>query len=201
MAIKNIIFDFGNVFIEWNPRNLFRKLVPEQELETFMQTVWRDEWNDNLDRGVLLADNMRDMLAKYPQHSKYIIAYHERWVESLGAANKDTIALLADLQAAGYATYGLSNWSAETFPIARKAHPFFDTLNGIVVSGEENVCKPDLRIYNILLERYHLQPAECVFIDDRQENIDAAQRLGISTILFKDAAQARTALKSLGVLG
>ncbi|GHT13516.1 haloacid dehalogenase [Bacteroidia bacterium] len=200
MAIKNIIFDFGNVFIDWNPRYLFRKMIPAQELENFMQTVWHDEWNDNLDSGISLADNMKNMQAKYPQHSQYIAAYHERWAESLGEVNKDTVALLADLQAAGYATYGLSNWAAETFPLARNANPFFETLDGIVVSGYEKVCKPDPRIYNILLERYHLQAQESVFIDDRQENIDTAQRLGIATILFKNVEQVRAALTGMGVL-
>ncbi|GHU95669.1 hydrolase [Bacteroidia bacterium] len=194
MTIKNIIFDFGNVFIEWDPRNLYRKLVPAQELETFMQTVWKDEWNNNLDCGISLADNMKNMQEKYPQHSVYIVAYHQRFLESLGEVNKGTLALLADVQAAGYATYGLTNWSAETFAIVRKEHPFFETFNGIVISGEENVCKPDPRIYKILLQRYGLLPQECVFIDDRQDNVEAAQGLGIATILFKNAEQARTEL-------
>jgi 2-haloacid dehalogenase len=118
----------------------------------------------------------------------------------LGDENKDSIALLAQLQEAGYATYGLSNWSAESFSVTRKAHPFFDSFNGIVISGEEKVCKPAPKIYAILLKRYKLLPEQSVFIDDRQENLDTAKEMGIATILFTSAAQVREELKSMGVL-
>ncbi|MDR1417308.1 MAG: HAD family phosphatase [Prevotellaceae bacterium] len=199
-SLKSIIFDFGNVLIEWDPRRIFRDMVPAEELENFMQNVWKDEWNNSLDSGVSLADNEQSMKAKYPQHSRYIAAYHARWYESLGDENVESVALLTQLQNAGYATYGLSNWSAETFPIVRKAHPFFNSFDGIVLSGEEKVCKPTPQIYAILLERYKLHPAQCAFIDDRQENLDAAKEMGITPILFTSAAQAREALKRLGVL-
>jgi 2-haloacid dehalogenase len=189
--IKNIIFDFGNVFIEWNPRWIFRQIIPDNELDNFMQTVWRDEWNDNLDSGISFVENERMLTEKYPQHKKYITYFHQHWYDSLSEENPESVALLAEVQQAGYATYGLSNFPAETFPPTMEAHPFFKTLKGIVLSGREKVCKPDLRIYQILLERYHLFPEECVFIDDRQVNLDAAQRLGIETILFRTAEQTR----------
>jgi 2-haloacid dehalogenase len=195
--MKALIFDFGNVFIGWNPRNIFRSVVPEEALDSFMQTVWSEDWNNNLDRGVTFADNLKNLQAQYPQHSRYIAAFHEHWYDSLGEENAESLALLADLQRAGYPTYGLSNWSAETFPATRKAHPFFDTFQGIVLSSEVKVCKPDPRIYRILLERYHLNPAQCVFIDDRQENIDTARELGIATVLFRSAAQVREELYQL----
>ncbi|MDR3329258.1 MAG: HAD family phosphatase [Prevotellaceae bacterium] len=197
--VKNIIFDFGNVFIEWDPRRIFRQIVADGELDSFMQSVWSEDWNDTLDRGVSLADNEKNLHAKYPQHSRYIAFFHEHWYDSLGEVNRDSVALLADLQRAGYATYGLSNWSAETFPVVRKRHPFFDMLNGIVISGEEKVGKPDPRFYQILLDRYRLDPPACAFIDDRQDNIDTAQRLGIRTVLFTTAAQVRRELSAMGV--
>jgi 2-haloacid dehalogenase len=198
--IKNIIFDFGNVFIEWNPRRIFIKILPVGAIDNFMQTVWRDEWNNNLDSGITFVENEKLLLEKYPQHSEYITCFHEHWHESLGKENQGSITLLTDLRTAGYATYGLSNWSAETFPPTRKAHPFFNMLTGIVLSGEEKVCKPDTQIYKILLERYQLRPEESVFIDDRQENLDAAQKLGIHTILFQTAEQVREDLKGKGIL-
>ncbi|MDR1022878.1 MAG: HAD family phosphatase [Prevotellaceae bacterium] len=199
-SYKNIIFDFGNVLIEWDPRKIFRSMVPAEELEDFMQNVWKDEWNGNLDSGVSLADNERAMKKKYPQHSRYIAAYHARWYESLGNENIGCVALLALLQYTGYAIYGLSNWSAETFPVARKGHPFFDSFDGIVLSGEEKICKPNPQIYAILLKRYKLHPEQCVFIDDRQENLNTAKEMGITPILFTSAAQLRKELKRLGVL-
>ncbi|MDR1610731.1 MAG: HAD family phosphatase [Candidatus Symbiothrix sp.] len=200
--IKNIIFDFGNVFIEWNPRWIFQPIIPEKDLDRFMQTVWRDEWNGNLDSGISFVENEQILSAKYPQHKEYITWFHQHWYDSLSEENQESIALLADAQQAGYATYGLSNWSAETFPSTIEAHPFFKTLCGIVLSGEEKVCKPEPGIYQILLERYQLIPEECVFIDDRQENLDTAQKLGIETILFQTAGQVRECLRSkrLGVV-
>lgn len=197
---ENIIFDFGNVLIDWNPRRIFQKIVPAEELESFMRSVWKEEWNNNLDSGISFADNERNLKKKYPQHSKYIAAFHAHWRNGLGEENKESIALLAHLQSAGYATYGLSNWSAETFPTAREAHPFFNSFDGIVLSGEEKVCKPNPKIYAILLKRYNLLPEQCVFIDDRQENLDTAKELGITTILFTSAEQVREALKTQGLL-
>jgi 2-haloacid dehalogenase len=198
--IKNIIFDFGNVLIEWNPRRIFRRILPENELDKFMKTVWREEWNNNLDSGLSFADNEKQLQAKYPQHSQYITYFHKHWYDSLGEENRESLALLSGLQKAGYSTYGLSNWSAETFPPAKTAHPFFNTLTGIVISGEEKICKPDPEIYQILLERYQLTPEECVFIDDRQENLDTAAQIGIETILFQTAQQVRKALKNLQLI-
>jgi 2-haloacid dehalogenase len=198
--IKNIIFDFGNVLIEWDPRRIFQKILPAEELDSFMRNVWRMEWNDNLDRGVSFADNERNLKKKYPQHSEYIAAFHAHWYASLGEENGESIVLLAHLQKSGYATYGLSNWSAETFPVTRKAHPFFSSFTGVVISGEEKVCKPAPQIYAILLERYKLFPEQCVFIDDRQENLDTAKEMGITTILFTSAAQVRKDLERTGVV-
>jgi 2-haloacid dehalogenase len=198
--IKNIIFDFGNVFIEWNPRRIFRQIISEKDLDNFMQTVWNEEWNNNLDKGITFAENEKILSEKYPQHSEYITYFHAHWYESLGEENPESLALLAGLQQAEYATYGLTNWSAETFPPTVEKHPFFHTFTGIVLSGEEKVRKPDPKIYQILLERYRLLPEECVFIDDRQENLDTAHESGIETILFENAGQVRNDLKKKGVL-
>lgn len=197
--IKNIVFDFGNVFISWNPRWIFEQIVPGNELDSFMQTVYRDEWNNNLDSGLTFAENEQVLWAKYPQYKEYITFFNQHWCDSLTDENPESVALLAEVQQAGYATYGLSNWSAETFPTTMEAHPFFKTLTGIVLSGIEKVCKPDLRIYQILLERYGLRPEECVFIDDRQENLDTARELGFETVLFRTAKQVRAELKRMGV--
>jgi 2-haloacid dehalogenase len=165
-----------------------------------MQNVYSEEWNNNLDKGATFAENEKILCEQYPQHSGYIKLFHRHWYESLGEENLESVALLADLQKAGYKTYGLSNWSAETFPPTGKAHPFFNTLDAILLSSEVNVCKPHPEIYKILLKRYRLLPNESVFIDDRQENVDAAKRLGIHGILFQTAQQVREDLKGLNVL-
>jgi 2-haloacid dehalogenase len=197
--IKNIIFDFGNVFIEWNPRRIFSRIFQKEELDNFMQNIWNEDWNNNLDSGITFAGNRKILRAKYPQYSGYIDYFHEHWYESLGEENQESLAILLGLQQAGYATYGLTNWSAETFPPTVKKHPFFHSFTGIVLSGEEKVRKPDPEIYQILLKRYHLLPEESVFIDDRQENLDTARKLGIGTILFKTAGQVRNDLTKKGI--
>jgi len=197
--IRNIIFDFGNVFIEWDPRRIFKQTVPAERLEGFMQTVWREEWNNNLDQGMSFADNGKRLSVEEPQHGEYIRFFHEHWYDSLGDENPESLAILRELNSAGYHTYGLSNWSAETFPPTRKAHPFFNELHGIVISGEVGVCKPNPEIYRILLNRYNMQPEECVFIDDRQENLLPAHRMGMATVQFRSAAQVRQELKKLKI--
>jgi 2-haloacid dehalogenase len=200
MSIKNIIFDFGNVFIEWNPRNIFSKAYSDEEVEYIMQNVYNEEWNNNLDRGITFVENEKSLCFSYPHHSEYIKVFHQYWFASLGDENPDSVTLLADLQKSGYRTYGLSNWSAETFPPTCQAHPFFNTLDGIVLSSEVKVCKPNSEIYQILLERYGLLPEESVFIDDRLENVDTAKSLGIHAILFRTAQQVRKDLNNLGIL-
>ncbi|MDR0573313.1 MAG: HAD family phosphatase [Tannerella sp.] len=194
--IKNIIFDFGNVFIGWNPCNIFRKAYSDEKAEYILKNVYREAWNNSLDRGLTFVENEKKLCAEYPHLSEYIRVFHKHWYESLGEENPESIALLTDLQQEGYRTYGLSNWSSETFPPTRKAHPFFNTFDGILLSSEVKVCKPDPAIYKILLEHYQLQAAESVFIDDRQENLDGATEAGIASILFQTAEQVRQELKN-----
>ncbi|MDR1974074.1 MAG: HAD family phosphatase [Bacteroidales bacterium] len=188
--IKNIIFDFGNVLIDWNPRYLFSKLFDTKDkLDNFMNNEWSsEEWNDPLDRGGTLEDTKNVMLAKYPHLEREINAYYTRYYETIGSPFYQTVELLYDLQKAGYATYGLTNWSNETFSVVRKDLHFFDTFDGIVVSGIERTTKPDSNIYKILLNRYNLVPEESIFIDDREQNLIPARALGIKTLLFTDAA-------------
>jgi len=192
--LRHIIFDFGNVFIEWNPRRIFRKVYSEKETEYIMQHVWSEDWNNNLDRGVTFTENEKHLCAAYPHCSEYVNVFHRHWYESLGEVNPESVALLSDLQRAGYKTYGLSNWSAETFPLTVEKHPFFRTFNGIVLSSDFGICKPDPEIYRILLKRYRLQADECAFIDDRQKNVETARRLGIRGIVFQTAKQVREEL-------
>ncbi len=198
--IKNIIFDFGNVFIGWDPRKAFHGMIPPEDMERFMRETWRDEWNNNLDSGITLADNARRMCEKYPASAAYVTRYHERWRDTLGPVHADSVALLADVKRAGLRAYGLSNWSAETFPIVRPDLPFLDMLDDIVISGEVRLCKPDPAIYTLLLSRNNLRPEESVFIDDRADNVAGAENVGIIGIRFHTAAQVRAELENLGAL-
>jgi 2-haloacid dehalogenase len=196
-----VIFDLGAVLIDWNPRYLYRSLIDDPaEMERFLAEVTTQAWNHEQDRGRRWADAVAELVERHPAHAELIRAYHERWPEMLGEQLHETVDLLAELRDAGVALYALTNWSAETWPIAVDRYPFLAWFRGIVVSGEVGVAKPDAGIYEVLGERYGVVPAESVFIDDQPANVEAARRLGFRAIRFTDAASARRELVVLGLL-
>ena len=168
-------------------------------METFLATVCTPEWNRQQDTGRPWSEAIATLIAEHPDQRELIIAYWERWPETLGDAIEPTVEVLADVRAAGVPVYALSNWSAETFPLARPRYPFLDWFDGIVISGEVRAAKPDRRIYEALLERHDLRPETVVFIDDVAENVAAAEALGIRSIRFTDAAALRRELAGLGL--
>ena len=121
--------------------------------------------------------------------------YHDNWIRMMGSDVEGMYDLLSELKSKGYSLYGLSNWCDETFVQVKDLYGIFKLLDGMVISGFEKVCKPDPRIFHILFERYGLDPAESVFVDDRQENLDGAAAVGMETVLFKDAARLREDLE------
>ena len=181
--IRNVIFDFGGVLIDWNPRYLYRKwFSTEEEMEYFLGNICTLEWNSMQDAGRPAAEAMETLAGQYPEFAEPINMYYTRWDEMIGGEIRENTDWLKKIKAEGYKVYGLTNWSAETFPRVRSEYGFFDLLDGIVVSGEEHVIKPDPRIYQTLLTRYGLTPSECLFLDDNQVNVDAAIRLGINAL-------------------
>jgi 2-haloacid dehalogenase len=146
------------------------------------------------------VEAVAELVARYPAQADLIRAYRERWEETLGSPIDGSVAILGELRAAGRPLYGLTNWSHETFPLARARFPFFDWFDGIVVSGEEKLIKPDPRLYVRLLERYRVDPARAVFIDDSPNNVEAAAALGIHAIHFRSPPALRDELTALGVL-
>jgi len=200
MKIENIIFDFGRVLVDWNPRHLYRDyFASEEEMEHFLHTVCTDEWNVEQDRGRSLAEGTRILQDKFPQYHSLIALYYGKWEVMLKSDIPGTVSLLYRLKEK-YGIYGLTNWSAETITIAYARHPFFKDFDGIVVSAEEKVTKPDQRIYRILLERYHLTAEGCLFIDDNLQNIEAARELGMIAIHFINPEQLEADLIALSVL-
>lgn len=196
-AIDTIVFDLGGVLVDWNPRYLYRKLLPESQIEWFLEHVCHGEWNDAQDAGRSFAEAIQEATARHPEYEKYIRAYHERWEEMLGGAKQDTVRLLEEIKAAGFRVYALSNWSHETFPVAERLYPFLKLFDGKVVSGFERVKKPDPRIFEILQDRFRVEPARAIFIDDVEKNIRAANELGYGTIHFHTAEAARSVLRQL----
>ncbi len=184
-GVKNVVFDFGGVLIDWNQRYLYRKVfASEEEMEWFLANVCTGEWNARQDAGRPFAEGIAEAKAQYPQYSEQIEMFWSRWIEMVGGEIQENTDWLRRLKAEGYGIYGLTNWSAETLPQVMESYDFFSLFDGIVVSGEEHLLKPDPRIYRVLLNRYHLNPAECLFIDDNPQNVAAAKRIGMWGLTF-----------------
>jgi len=200
MKIENIIFDFGGVLVDWNPRHLYRNyFANEADMEHFLNTVCNDEWNIEQDRGRSLADGTRILQEKIPEYHDLIALYYGQWETMLKCEIPETVALMYELKER-YGVYGLTNWSGETITIAYARYAFFKDLDGIVVSSEEKLIKPDKRLYQILLNRYALKAESCVFIDDNLRNVKAAEELGMAAIHFINPQQLKADLSTLGVL-
>lgn len=194
--LKNIIFDFGGVLVDWNPRYLYDKYFGDEERsEWFLNNICLYSWNLQMDGGKPFAEGVSELQAQHPEWKEAIAIYHTRWVEMMGGEVEGTADLLRRLKAAGYKIYGLTNWSAETFPMIRDTYPVFGEFDGIVVSGEEHLLKPDAAIYRCLLDRYALIPAESIFIDDNEANVAAALDLGLEAHRFLSAAELERSLR------
>lgn len=198
--IKNIVFDFGGVLIDWNPVYLYREVFEtEEEMHYFLSHICRYDWNLKQDAGRPIAEATREMQEQHPEYAEEIGYYYGRWDEMLGGTIEKNVRLVEPLKAR-YRVYGLTNWSAETLPLAIKRYDFFSLLDGIVVSGEEKIVKPDPALYRILLERYGLKAEESLFIDDNAANIETAQILGFHTVHLTPDMDLEAFLKEQGIL-
>jgi len=196
-----VTFDLGGVLIDWNPRYLYQKLFDDEaEMERFLAEVTTQEWNAAQDAGRPWSEAVEVLTAKFPDHRDLIDAYHTRWPEMLGEAIHGTVAILDELRARGVRLYALSNWSAETFPVALERYPFLGWFDGIVISGEVGAAKPDVRIFQELIDRHEIEPSETVFVDDNEPNVTAAAAMGFIALRFHDAERLREDLEGLGLL-
>lgn len=199
MTAQAVVFDFGGVLIEWDPRRLYRKIFRnEADMEYFLKNVCTPEWNLSLDRGKPFKQAVAERIALFPEYADEIRAFDDRWEEMRGNAIAENVALLRRL-AKRYPVYGLTNWSEEKFALTKPKFDFFDVFDGIVVSGVEKEVKPEPRIFQILLERYGLKADECVFVDDSQPNIDTAKKLGFAAFRFTTPEKLIADLKTAGV--
>jgi len=199
--IKNVVFDFGGVLVDWNPHHLYDKYFGSSEKATwFLENICRYSWNLQMDKGKLFSEGVAELQAIYPEWSEAIGIYHTRWIEMMGGEVEGTPDLLRRLKAAGYRVFGLSNWSMETFPLVRDEFPIFKELEGKVISGEELMVKPEPEIYHCLFERYSLVPEESVFIDDNADNVAGAKAVGMKAVQFVGAqALERTLSEEYGL--
>ena len=177
MTTDTIIFDLGAVLIDWNPRHLYRKIFSdESRMEWFLANICTGAWNEEQDAGRSFSEATRMLIEQHPDQETEILAFWHRWEEMLGGPIQGTVDILKEIRELNrYKVLALTNWSAETFPIALQRYDFLGWFDGIVMSGEEKTRKPFPGFYRILLDRYAVKPAQALFIDDSARNIEGGK--------------------------
>jgi 2-haloacid dehalogenase len=202
MTIKTIIFDLGGVLIDWNPEYLYLDIFEGDrvKMNAFFEQVCTMDWNENQDAGYPLSKATEDRIALFPEYETLIKIYYGRWEEMLGEAITGSVQILKKLiNDPKFRVVALTNWSAETFPIALKRFDFLHWFEGIVVSGTEKTRKPYPEIYQITLDRFNIAPSETLFIDDNLRNIKGAEALGINGIHFSTPEKLITDLNNFKI--
>jgi len=201
-GISAIVFDFGGVLMDWDPRHLYRKLFCSDEaaMEEFLATVCTAEWIRQQDMGLPVADAVAQLARRFPDHAPLIEAYDKRWQEILAGPIEDSVTVLADLWERNVPLFGLTNLPGEKFPALMKRLNFIDWFEAVVVSGVVGFAKPDPQIYTYLLQTYRLIPESTLYIDDVAENVEGAKALGLATLHFVSSAKLRNDLVDLGLL-
>lgn len=192
---KNIIFDFGNVLVEWHPERVYGEYFgDEAKAWWFLQHVTDMNWRQRIDRGESQDACIEELQGRFPEYREAIVLYRDRWREMLTGEMPGMRELLTELKDTGYEIYGLTNWSMETFPEARRHFSILQMIDRYVVSAAEGYVKPDPQLFQVLLDRYHLQADDCIFVDDNPDNVAAACQMGMKGIVFGGAENLRKEL-------
>ena len=194
--IKNIIFDYGNVLVDWNPAYLFLPVFDgdEEKCRFFTDNVCNREWFTRMDRGESMDTCVAELQKVYPQYADAVAMFRDRWFEMCNGEIPGMLEIIQDLKAKGVGVYGLTNWPAETFPEARRRFKTLASIDKYVVPSSVKLAKPEPEIFQLLLSKYNLKADECVFIDDRKDNVNTAIRLGMSGIVYPGSAEELTPL-------
>lgn len=199
--IKNIIFDFGGVLVDWNPHYLFDKYFNDiEESNYFIENVCTTEWNAEMDGGKPFEQAVRERSEMFPKYAEALKLYQTNWMDTMGEEIPGMYNLIKSLKTNGFPViYGLTNWSAETFPTVQKTYRIFSLIDNIVVSGEVKQLKPNPEIFLTLLNKYNLKAEESLFIDDNLKNVEGAKTVGINAIRFENAQKLKEELKALNI--
>ncbi|MBN8808520.1 MAG: HAD family phosphatase [Sphingomonas sp.] len=197
---SSVIFDVGRVLFDWDLRFLYERLIPEDAaLDAFLRNVVTTQWHFQHDAGRPFAETSAELTALYPHHAELIAALGPRFNETNRAMMPGMEALVAELDAAGVPLYAITNFSGEFFPPFRaKWAAVFDRFRDVVVSGDEKLMKPDAGIYHLALDRFGLDAAQAIFVDDNAANVAGAEAVGMHAVLFTGEPRLRADLRRLG---
>ena len=177
------LFDLGGVFFDWDPNHFYKNVFENiEEREFFLLEVCNDQWNVQQDAGRSIAEAELELIPKFPHYEKEIKMYYKNHRKMIRGVFEEAVDTLKKLKDKNYECYVLSNWSAETFAGMTDDYPFLKLFDGLLISGEDKLMKPDSAIYELAKNRFNLNPEETIFIDDKLENIDAAQKMNFKTI-------------------
>ena len=199
--IKTIVFDLGGVLIDWNPMYVYENYFESQEKkDTFFRDVATFDWNEEQDAGKSLALATEERINLFPEWEQSLRDFYGRWEEMLGERIDGTVEIFRKIKESGqFKIYALSNWSAETFPIALQKFDFLHWFDGRLISGEEGLAKPNPDIWHLLKDRYDLKPNETLFIDDNERNAEAARALGYHVVHFISPQHLEESLKDYDI--
>lgn len=198
---STVVFDLGGVLVDWDPRYLFRQLLPDDAaVEAFLADVCSPEWNAAQDAGRSWAEAVREASERFPEHAELVAAYDERWWETIGGQIDGTVEVLDELRQRDVGLYAITNWSAEKFDLTFPRFDWLAWFDGIVVSGYERIVKPDPRIFQLLVDRHGVDPRAAVYVDDVPANVDAARAIGMTGLVFTTTEQLRADLGELGLV-
>lgn len=193
--IRNIVFDFGGVLVDWDPHYLYDAYFGDRtQADWFLTHVCPMDWHTRMDAGEPVAECLAERKKLNPEWTAEIQLYYDRWLEMLHGQIPGMEELIRELKEKGYRILGLSNWSAELFQITRPHFRIFDLIEDRIISGEEHMIKPDEAIFRLLLDRFSLDAEESLFIDDNPANVAAARRVGLHAIRFHNTEQLRREL-------
>lgn len=196
----DVVFDVGRVLIDWDLWHLYRHFFDDREaFDAFLRETDLLAFNLECDRGLTFAEATEAMKSRAPHHIEAIHAFDTRWGETIPGPIQGSVDLMARLQTNGVRCFAITNFSAEKWPIARTRFPFLDAFDGLVVSGDVRLIKPDAAIFQRLMDDHGLDPTQCVFIDDAPINVAGARSVGMDAILFEDPRQLGLALKKRGL--
>lgn len=201
MTNRSIIFDVGRVLFDWDLRHLFAKLIDDRdELEWFVTHVVTPQWHFQHDAGRPLGDMLPELKAAFPEHSGLIDAYATRFNETIPGPVPGSLELVERLDAADMPLFAITNFGHEFWEGFRPTQPVFDRFRDIIVSGTEKLMKPDPAIYALAIDRFGIDPAGALFIDDNEDNVAGAVSAGIAGHHFRDAATLEDDLIARGYL-